>query len=136
MQSTDSETLGGFVRDAIESGSTVYTDGASAYGSMVDFDHDTVNHSAKEYVRGQAHTNGIESFWSLLKRGFYGTYHKFSPKHLHRYVTEFAGRHNIRDLDTIQQMAFVASGMDGKVMSYQDLVEENGLPSGARSVVA
>ena len=57
------------------------------------------------------HTNGIESFWALLKRGYIGTYHKMSVKHLHRYVTEFAGRHNVRSLDTIQQMAALALGM-------------------------
>ena len=60
------------------------------------FDHETVNHSVSEYVRDQAHTNGIESFWSMLKRGYHGTFHHMSPEHLHRYVNEFAGRHNIR----------------------------------------
>ena len=61
------------------------------------FDHDSVNHSVSEYVDGQVHTNGIESFWAMLKRGYHGT---FSAKHLHRYVREFANRHNARDKDT------------------------------------
>ena len=61
--------------------------------------------SIGEYVRDQAHTNGIESFWAMLKRGYVGTFHKMSPKHLNRYVVEFAGRQNIRDLDTVKQMA-------------------------------
>ena len=73
-------------------------------------------------MEGQAHTNGIESFWALLKRGYYGTYHKMSVKHLHRYVAEFAGRHNIRSLDTIEQMAALAVGMVGKRLRYQDLI--------------
>lgn len=58
-----------------------------------------------EYVRGQAHTNGVESFWSTLKRGYIGTYHKMSPKHLNRYVKEFEGCHNVRSQDTLDQMA-------------------------------
>ena len=83
---------------------------------------ESVNHFVKEYVNGQAHTNGIESFWALLKRGYYGTYHKMSAKHLPRYVNEFAGRHNIREQDTIDQLAFIARGLIGKRLRYQDLV--------------
>ena len=83
-----------------------------------------MNHSIGEYVREQAHTNGIESFWAGLKRGYYGTYHRMSPKHLERYVTEFAGRHNTRELDTIDQMAFLAKGMVGKKLSYRELTED------------
>ena len=84
--------------------------------------HETVRHSVKEYVNGQAHTNGIESFWAMLKRGYVGTYHRMSPKHLHRYVDEFSGRHNIRKADTIDQMAAMVRGMDGKRLRYKDLV--------------
>ena len=134
VQSTDGKTLGGFVNASVKDGSIVYTDDASAYGNMGDFTHETVNHSPKEYVRGKAHTNGIESFWSLLKRGYYGTYHKMSVKHLHRYVNEFAGRHNIRDLDTIAQMVIMAQRMAGKRLRYKDLIQFNGLRSGARAV--
>ena len=57
--------------------------------------HTAVRHSIGEYVRGQAHINGMESFWSMLKRAYYGTFHRMSPKHLDRYVDEFAGRHNL-----------------------------------------
>ena len=59
--------------------------------------------------RGMAHTQGIESFWAALKRGYHGTYHKMSEKHLDRYVSEFAGRHNHRPLDTIDQMSAMAN---------------------------
>ncbi len=80
-----------------------------------------------------AHTNGIESFWSGLKRAHKGTFHKISPKHLKRYVKEFEGRHNSRDADTKQQMTRVISGMQGKRLRYRDLIADNGLDSGARS---
>ncbi len=79
------------------------------------------------------HTNGVESFWSMLKRAHKGTFHKMPPKHLQRYVNEFAGRHNIRELDTIDQMAVIASRLDRKLLPYQELIRDNGLPSGAQS---
>ena len=66
--------------------------------------HRSVRHSVGEYVRRQAHTNGIESFWAMLKRGYQGVYHQMSPHHLRRYVTEFEGRHNDRPSDTIDQL--------------------------------
>ena len=61
-------------------------------------------------------------FWVLLKRGYYGTYHRMSEKHLQRYVDEFSGRHNARSLDTIDQMKAMVKGMDGKRLRYRDLV--------------
>ena len=72
-------------------------------------------------VDGQAHTNGVESFWAMLKRGYHGTYHQMSVKHLQRYVDEFAGRHNVRELDTIDQLATVAQGMAGKRLRFTNL---------------
>ena len=69
-----------------------------------------------------AHTNGVESFWSMLKRGYQGTFHHFSEKHLDRYVTEFAGRHNDREADTINMMGNMAQGMVGKRLTYRALV--------------
>ena len=69
-----------------------------------------------------AHTNGIESHWAMLKRGYVGVYHQMSDKHLHRYVTEFEGRHNSRPLDTTEQMRIMAQGADGKRMTYAGLI--------------
>ena len=127
----DAPALQGFVVEHTATDATVYTDEATAYEGLP-MAHETVKHSVKEYVRGQVHTNGIESFWSMLKRGFVGTYHKMSPKHLDRYVTEFAGRQNFRESDTITQMKCVAQGMLGKRLQYDELIAPNGLDSGAR----
>ena len=110
----------------------VYTDEASAYTGLPR-DHETVKHSVAEYVRDQAHTNSMESFWSMLKRAYKGTFHKFGPKHLHRYVNEFAARHNIREEDTLEQMVAAVLGMDGKQLKYDTLIADNGLDSGTRS---
>ena len=115
-----------------EPGAKVYTDDAGAYHSLP-FDHATVKHSLSEYVRGDVHTNGIESLWSMLKRAHKGTFHKLSPKHLDRYVQEFAGRHNLREQDTIDQLGSLQSGMEGKRLRYRTLIAANGLYSAARA---
>ena len=128
---TDKATLHSFVAARAAPGSTVYTDDHAGYDDLP-FKHESVKHSAGEYVRGDAHTQGIESFWSSLKRAHRGTFHCMSPKHLQRYVQEFAARHNIRDDDTIDQMESVAVAMVGKQLSYRELIADNGLPSGAR----
>ena len=123
IASTDGETLRGFVREHTAPGAQVYSDGHGAYTLLEgEYKHNAVQHSAGTYVIEQAHTNGIESFWSMLKRGYMGTFHHFSAKHLQRYVSEFAGRHNIRDLDTIAQMAIISRGMVGKRLPYAELV--------------
>ena len=124
VNDTGQETLQGFVRDNAAPGAQVYTDGSSSSLGMDEYGHDSVNHSVGEYVKGQVHTNGIESLWSMLKRGYVGTYHKMSFKHLHRYVNEFAGRQNIREFGTLKQMALLVRGMDGKVLHYKDLIAE------------
>ena len=132
MRGTDKATLQGFVAAHTEPGATVYTDDASAYEG-IPFDHATVKHSLSEYVKDEIHTNGIESLWSMLKRAHKGTFHKLSAKHLDRYVQEFAGRHNLRDEDTLDIMAAVATGMEHKRLRYRDLITPNGLASGSRS---
>ena len=121
VERTNAETLQGFVRANTDPEATVYTDEASAYTGVAK-SHKSVKHSVGEYVRGQAHTNGIESFWSMLKSAHKGTFHKLSAKHLHRYVSEFAGRHNIHSMGTLDQMRFVVLSMDGAQLRYKDLV--------------
>ena len=120
---TQAETLHDFVLDNVLFGTPLYTDDNKAYaGLKYIYDLETVRHSVGEYVNGMANTNGIESFWATLKRAHKGTFHKISKKHLHRYVREFVGRHNFRDLDTIHQMEAVVRGMDKKRLMYKDLI--------------
>ena len=124
IKNTDQVTLTEFITARTERGATVYTDDHRGYSSLwLDFEHESVKHSVSEYVRGQAHTNGIESFWSMLKRGYYGTYHRMSAKHLDRYVNEFSGRHNLREYDTITQMGAVVRRMNEKRLRYEDLIK-------------
>ena len=131
VNSTDQPTLQGFVVANVEDGAKVYTDDHGGYEGLPN--HESVRHSLSEYVKGDVHTNGIESFWSMLKRAHKGTFHKLSPKHLDRYVQEFAGRHNLREQDTIDQLAAIRGGMEGKRLRYRALIADNGLASGARS---
>ncbi len=131
VMKTDAQTLQSFVEAHTDRNATVYTDEARAYNG-INRPHEAVCHSVGEYVRDKAHTNGMESFWSGMKRGFDGVYHKMSPKHLDRYVNEFASRHNNRPKDTVDQMVGLINGMSGKRLRYVDLIADNGLPNGAR----
>ena len=120
VPNTRGETLKGFVKENSAPDAIVYTDENVAYKGLPR--HETVRHTKAEYVRGDVGTQGIESFWSILKRGYHCTYHHLSEKHLPRYVAEFAGRHNVRDLDTVAQMSTLAKGMVGKKLTYRELV--------------
>lgn len=120
-EETTAPELQGFVHEHTRPGAQVYTDEAPAYNGLRRY-HESVRHSVKEYVRGQAHTNGIESHWALLKRGYVGTYHHFSKKHLSRYVNEFSGRHNVRPLDTDEQLTLLVQRSVGKRLPYKKLV--------------
>lgn len=92
---TKTETFEDTIRQNIKSGSVVYTDEHSGYRNLNErYHHDVVRHGRGEYVRGEAHTNGIESIWASLKRGHYGVYHHWSEKHMHRYVNEVEFRFN------------------------------------------
>jgi transposase-like protein len=111
----------------IEGGSTVYTDGFPAYDRLAaqDYIHDTVNH-LNEYVRGEVHTQGIENFWSLLKRGLKGTYVAVEPFHLDRYVTEQIFRYNNRatkdnPLTDSDRFLLALSQVAGKRLTYAEL---------------
>ena len=85
-------------------------------------DHHTVNHGAGEYVVDRAHSNGMESFWSVLSRGYHGIFHKISHWHPNPYVNEFCSRSNIRGLDTVEMMLSMVAGMVGKQLTYMELI--------------
>ena len=137
VPTTDAPHVAGFVAAHTKTGAKVYTDEAAAYNALNSrYDHETVNHSVSEYVRGMAHTNGMESFWAILKRGYQGVYHHMSAKHLHRYVNEFSGRHNMRDRDTIEQMGAVVTGMAGEAPNLQGVGSLEGATIKSRNPVS
>lgn len=114
-----------FVRANAKEGATVVTDSFRSYNGLNDaYTHKTVNHSVGEYVSDQAHTNGIESFWALLKRGHYGIYHMMSAKHLHRYVDEFSFRHNTAHSGTMRFIEMTTARMVGKRITYKELISD------------
>jgi transposase-like protein len=120
VSGTDKIDLQSAIVENVKRGSKVYTDCHRSYIGIKGFSHEAVKHSVGEYVRGQAHTNGIESFWALLKRGHYGTFHFMSEKHLHRYVNEFSSRHNLGH-DTLPSLDAITDGMVGRRLSYKRL---------------
>ena len=130
VDNTKKQTLLDFVNAHTAQGAKVYSDEAAAYEGILD--HEAVKHGVGEYVKGNAHINGMESFWSMMKRAHMGTFHKMSPKHLNRYVHEFSGRHNIRPADTLAQMGAVVRGLEGKRLTYDKLKKPTGRASGAR----
>ena len=115
------ETVQRFVAEHSKPGAKIYTDEGGAYYGLPN--RESVQHGVGEWVRDMAHTNGVESFWSMLKRAHKGVYHQLSAKHLQRYVAEFAGRHNIRELDTLEQMEHVVAGLVGRRLMYRELVD-------------
>ena len=110
------------IMENIEEGSTVYTDDLHSYKSMpLEYEHQFVNH-ASEYARGNVHTNGLESYWSLLKRALSGTYISVEPFHLFRYLDEQAFRFNNRKLNDAQRFVLAIAGIVGKRLTYAQLI--------------
>ena len=105
-------------------GATVHTDGSSVYDTLTElgFDHQKVIHSVGEYVRDGVHTNGVEHFWSGLKRTYIGTYHYWSDEHLHRYVDEHSFRYNQRSRHVTDRMRDAAVAMNGRRLPRRELV--------------
>jgi transposase-like protein len=109
---TSKRTLQGFIYKNAAEGATVYTDTHSSYKGIL-FDHHAVNHTVGEYVRDKAHTNGIESFWALLKRGHYGVFHYMSAKHLHRYTAAYG---------TMEFISDTLGNMKNRRLTYKELI--------------
>ena len=130
---TDKETLSGNVNKRVVPGSTVYTDEHHGYKAIdKSLEHESITHSAGEYVRGQVHTNTIESRWSLLKRAHIGVYHSWSKKHIHRYINEITQRQNINDLPAfddsngagITMIRMFMAGISGRRLTYVALIND------------
>lgn len=117
------------VREQVEAGAALYTDALASYvGLDKDYDHEVVDH-AVEYVRGRVHTNTIENFWSLVKRGLHGTYVSVEPFHLFRYLDEQMFRFNNRkNMNDSQRFALAMSQVGGKRLTYADLTGKNESP--------
>ena len=96
VDNTQKKTLRAEIREHVLAGSALFTDALKSYEGLDEFQHEVVDH-AVEYVRGEVHTNGLENFWSLLKRGTNGTYVSVEPFHLFRYLDEQAFRYNNRN---------------------------------------
>ena len=124
VENTKAPTLERFVKKHCQSGATIVTDTHGGYISLhgAGYDNICINHSAGEYVRDMAHTNGIESFWALLKRGYIGIYHYMSAKHLHRYVKEFSFRHNTAQVGTLDFIGMTIERMADKRLTYKGLI--------------
>ena len=117
-------TLTPIIQKHVKEGTEVFTDEFRSYSKLYKhFYHSKVNHSKKEFVVGDVHTNNIENFWSILKRGVIGIYHKMSRKHLNRYVNEFAFRYNNRDLTFRQKFNFLLGESNNKRLTYVQLTQ-------------
>ena len=125
VEKTNSQTLKGAIHKHVEPFSTVYTDDHRSYMGLGKsyYLHKSVKHSAGEYVNDMIHTNGIESVWAVLKRGYTGTFHHFSMKHLQRYLNEFTFRLNDGncEVDTIDRIAALCKEVHGKRIPYKEL---------------
>ena len=127
ISSREKDIIHRFVKENVAKGAKLFTDEHKSYGGLEEeYKHEKVRHKVGEYVRyGEVdliHTNGVESFWTKFNRGHHGTYCKMSTKHLDRYAKEFAGRHNLRELDTEDQIKSVIRSMDGKRLPYKELI--------------
>lgn len=126
IEAADTQTIQDVIVQSVEVGSTLHTDEAAVYQAMggLFFDHDSVNHSESEYVRDGVSTNSIESVFAVLKRGLIGVYHHASPKHLGRYVDEFAFRLNEGNVarHTLERLDSFVSRVAGKRLTYKTLI--------------
>jgi transposase-like protein len=109
------------VRNHVEAGSAIYTDALKSYEGLDEFQHQVVDH-AVQYVDGKIHTNGLENFWSLLKRGLNGTYVSVEPFHLFRYLDEQSFRYNNREeISDGGRFMLALSRITGKRLTYEHL---------------
>lgn len=122
VSSAGTVALNQAIKKTVKQGATVISDAYRGYWSVkTKYNHLVIDHSKGEYVRGMAHTNTIEGFWSQFKRGVYGIYHQVSAKHLQSYLNEFALRYNSRKGQCANRFNLVLSNMVGR-LTYEDLI--------------
>ena len=123
---TDMETMQAVIRENVAAGSDVHTDEHSGYKGLgeLSYDHESINHGAKEYARNGVTTNGIESVWAVMKRGLHGVYHHASEKHLNRYVDEFTFRLNDANvkIHTLDRLDSFVTATVGRRITYKELI--------------
>lgn len=116
------KNMANFVKLYVPKGAKLYTDEARCFKKLKSkYFHETVNHSLRVYVQGDVHTNTIENFWSVLKRGLYGVYHQVSDKHLERYLNEFSARFNARHTNPYENFVTFLSQSEGGLL-YKNLI--------------
>ena len=121
--SRGARALAAYIRESVEPGSQLMTDEYAGYDAVgKDYDHTKVAHSKLQFVEGLTHTNSIENFWSLLKRGLVGPFHKVSEKHLDRYLDEFTYRFNGRDDGQLFQRT-LRNLVNGKTLTFEQLTK-------------
>lgn len=124
IDNTKSETLTKEIVYNIKQSATLYTDEWAGYSGMDKiYDHSSVKHGSGEYVNGRVHTNTIEGFWSLLKRGIFGIYHSASKKHLQKYVDEFVFRYNSRQCTESFRFNLFLENTESR-LTYKELISK------------
>src|ERR1035437_473433 len=121
VDNTNKKTLQAEVREHVLAGFAIFTDALKSYEGLSEFQHEVIDH-AVAYVDGEIHTNGMENFWSLLKRGLKGTYVSVEPFHLFRYLDEQAWRYNNRIMDDSERFDIGIRGIVGKRLTYKELI--------------
>jgi transposase-like protein len=122
VERVDGATLKGAIKELVHKSATICTDELNVYtgiGEHFEGGHHTVNHGEGQYVDGIAHSNNAESYFSLMKRGVYGSFHHVSKTHLHRYCDEFAFRWNGRELTDVERRNVAVMQSEGKRLFYR-----------------
>jgi transposase-like protein len=122
VQGTSVPEIHKFITENVNPQSTLYSDDHSGYKGLDGYTHVAIRHSVGEYVNGKVHTNNIESFWSLLKRGHYGIFHTISAKHLHRYLAEFEARWDMSKMDSSDRVDALLESTPGLRLVYKGLI--------------
>lgn len=123
IRSRGARAISAFLKESVEPGSRLMTDDYAGYAKVGrDYDHAVIQHSKLQYVEGLTHTNSIENFWSLFKRGVIGSFHKVSEKHLDRYLDEFTYRFNGREDERLFQNT-IKNLVNSKTLTFEKLTK-------------